>query len=94
MQITIKNGVTIINTGDPTGGLKNQSGHVGVGYDAKGKVYIAKIHLSKKYHYLGRFKDIKDAIAIRKEAERQREKGTLLDWLATLPHKNKGRSAT
>lgn len=91
-KITIENGVTIINTGDAIGGLKNTSGHVGVGYLKDANKYTAKIFVGKRYHHLGRYDNIEDAIAIRQEAERHREDGTLQDWLAALPFKQrKGR---
>lgn len=91
MKITIKNGVTIINTGDAVGGLKNKTGHVGISYLEKEELYIARIHIKKKYYQLGRFKEIEDAIAMRAEADRQKAAGTLLDWIATIPKKPRGR---
>ena len=82
--ITIENGVTIINTGDAIGGLKNKTGHVGIHYIEDADVYLAKISIGKKYHHLGRHKRIEDAIAIRKEAEWHRENGTFMEWWSSL----------
>ena len=51
--------------------------------------YVAKIFVGKRYHHLGRYDNIEDAIAIRKEAERQKENGTLVEWLEALPFKQR-----
>ena len=88
-KITIENGVTIINTGDDLGGLKNKSGHVGIHYIEESQKYIAKIFIGKKYHHLGYFDDIDDAIAIREEAEQHRADGTFTEWYPTLVGRTK-----
>lgn len=89
MKITIKNGVTIINTGDATGGLKNRSGHTGVVWLEDRQAYKAQIAVSKKNFHLGQFTNIEEAIARRKEAEKHRDAGTLLEWLDALTFKYK-----
>lgn len=89
--ITIKNGVTIINTHDAVGGIKNTSGHVGIMQTPNGK-WLAKIFIGKKFCYLGRFENIEDAIAIRAEAEIHREDGTFQEWFPTLQGRTKRKS--
>lgn len=81
--ITIENGVTIINTGDAIGGLKNKTGFTGLHYLEDVGLYVAKIHVKKKYYHLGRHEKLEDAIAVRKEAEKHRANGTLEAWLKT-----------
>lgn len=88
-KVTIENGVTIINTGDAIGGQKNVTGHTGIAYLKKENKYIAKIFIGKRYCHLGRYSNLEDAIAIRKEAEKHREDGTLIEWVNSLPFKRK-----
>jgi hypothetical protein len=87
MKTTIENGVTIINTGDAVGGIKTVSGHTGVVWLKDAQLYRAEIYLKQKKYNLGRFKDIEDAIALRKEAEAHRAAGTLDEWFKTLKEK-------
>ena len=84
MKITIENGVTIINTGDATGGIKNKSGHAGVVWLEDRQAYKAQIFINKKNYHLGQFTSIEDAIARRKEAEQHRAAGTFHDWFPTI----------
>ena len=84
-KTTFENGVTIINTGDPVGGVKNKTGHRGITYDPKKNCYVAAMRISKnRAIYMGRFENIEDAIAIYEEAEKHRADGTLLQWQETL----------
>lgn len=92
MKITIENGVTIINTGDAIGGLKNKNGYAGVHYLSKAGKYVAKIYIGKKPYTLGQYVNVNDAIAIRQEAERQKAAGSFLEWFETLSGTVKRRS--
>lgn len=80
----IKNGVTIISTGDSTGGLKNKTGVVGVTYYKSENRYRAELTIKRKKYLLGFFRDIEDAKAIRKEAEKQKAAGTFFEWYESL----------
>lgn len=84
MNITIENGVTIINTNDAIGGIKSVSGYTGVVWLKHQQCYRAEIYLKKKRIHLGQFKNIEDAIALRKEAELHRAAGTFDEWFPTL----------
>lgn len=84
MNITIENGVTIINTNDATGGIKTVSGHTGVVWLKELQCYRAEIYIKRKRMHLGNFKNIEDAIALRKEAEAHRSAGTFDEWFPTL----------
>ena len=84
MDVRIENGVTIISTGDAKGGLKNKTGHTGITYYKKLNRYRSELTLKHKKYLLGFYDNIDDAVAIRKEAERQREKGTFIEWYNTI----------
>ena len=84
MNITIENGVTIINTNDAIGGIKTVSGHTGVVWLKELQCYRAEIYIKRKRKHLGQFKNIEDAIALRKEAELHRAAGTFDEWFPTL----------
>jgi len=47
----------------------NTSGHKGVYYNSACKKWTAFIHFQKKFHHLGNFAEIKDAVKARLEAE-------------------------
>ena len=49
--------------------------------------YQAKIRINKKDYYLGTWADLADAIATRKEAERQLANGSFDEWFAELRNK-------
>lgn len=84
MKVKIENGMTVIYTGDATGGLKNKTGCTGVTYYKKENRYRAELTIKRKKYLLGFFDNIEDARAIREEAERQRDAGTFLEWYGTL----------
>lgn len=84
MNFTIENGVTIINTNDAVGGIKAVSGHTGVVWLKELQCYRAEIYINRKRKHLGQFKNIEDAIALRKEAEAHRAAGTFDEWFPTL----------
>lgn len=84
MKVRIENGVTIISTGDAKGGLKNKTGHVGITYYEKQDRYRAELSIKRTKYLLGFYKNLDDAVAMRKEAERQKEKGTFLEWYKTI----------
>ena len=80
----IKNGVTIIKTGDATGGLKNKSGFRGVTYYKDIKKYRAEITLNRKKYCLGFFDSLEHAKKIRLEAESHKASEDFLEWFDTL----------
>ena len=83
MNITFENGVTVINTGDAVGGLKNlKTGYHGVTFT--GKSYHASLHIKKTHYHLGSFDNLEDAVAIREEAVMHRDNGTFAEWYPTL----------
>ena len=84
MDVRIENGITIISTGDAVGGLKNKTGHRGITYYERKNKYRAEITLKHKKYLLGFYTNLEDAVAIRKEAERQKEKDTFVEWYNTL----------
>lgn len=49
--------------------INNTSGHIGVSWDRTRNKWSAKIKVMYKQKFLGRFKDINDAIRARKDAE-------------------------
>lgn len=81
MKREIKNGVTIISTGDANGRLKNKYGHAGISFEKLSNKYRAEITHKKKKHHLGLFKDVNAAIEMRKEAEFHVKAGDFEDWL-------------
>ncbi len=91
MVIKIEKGVTIIDTGDAVGGVKNKTGHTGITYKPEGNVYRASIFIKKKRYHLGDFSNIADAVAIRSEAEKHRASGNFLKWFDTLYGVTKGK---
>ena len=84
MNIIIENGVTIINTNDAVGGIKSVSGRTGVVWLQNQQCYRAEIYVKRKRVHLGQFKNIDDAVALRKEAELHRAAGTFEQWFPTL----------
>lgn len=84
MNIEIKNGVTIIATGNATGGLKNKTGVVGVTYYSRDNKYRAELTIKRRKYLLGFFDKLEDAKAIRYEAEKQRKAGTFLEWYGNI----------
>lgn len=83
LKVTFENGVTVIDTGDATGGIKNtKTGYHGVTFN--GKVYMATIFVKKTHYHLGSFDNLEEAVAIRTEAEAHRADGTFFEWFPTL----------
>lgn len=79
-----RNGVTIINTGDPVGGVKNKTGHKGISLRKNGK-YRAVLQFGKDDRlYLGEFPTIEEAVAMYAAAEKHWKDGTLLEWAESL----------
>ena len=85
MKITIENGVTIINTGDPVGGRKAVSGHTGVVWMKDRQTYRAEIYIQGKRLQLGQSPIMEEMIALRKLADHHREAGTFNEWFEALP---------
>lgn len=85
MKITIENGVTIINTGEAVGGVKNKHGHTGITFFRNLNKYRASIYVTRNERvHLGNFTNIEDAIAIYEEAEKHIADGTFYQWNETL----------
>lgn len=84
MKRIIKNGVTIIKTGDANGGIKNKHNQTGVSQQVfpDGAVrYRAEMQVMRKKHYLGIRDTVEEAVALRLEAEQQLANGTFEEWL-------------
>lgn len=84
MKRIIKNGVTIIKTGDANGGIKNKYNQAGVSQQVfpDGAVrYRAEMQVKGKKHYFGIRDTLEEAIELRLEAERQLANGTFDEWL-------------
>ena len=89
MKVIIKNGVTIIKTGDANGGVKNKHEQSGVSmyYQPNGAVkYRAEIQTMRKKHYLGIRDTVEEAVALRQEAEKQIANGTFAEWVKHIKH--------
>lgn len=56
------------------GPASNQTGHTGVYLNAKTGRYYASINKNKKYHYLGSFDSLEDAVGARVAAEKKLHK--------------------
>ena len=82
MRIYFKDGMTVIDT-ESMGGHESKYGHRGLSYSPKYGFFTAYMIYKNHQYYLGCSKDVKEAIAIRKEAERQRENGSFLKWYHT-----------
>lgn len=82
MKTRIENGITIISTGDATGGKKNKNGYTGINYDKRNKKHRAEINYKKKKYHLGYSHDVNELILIRKEAEQHVKDGTFEQWHA------------
>lgn len=87
MKVIIANGVTVIKTGDPNGGVKNKHNKTGVSHhiqpDGK-KRYRAEIQVNRKKHYLGIRDTPEEAASLRLEAEKQIEAGNFEEWIKTI----------
>lgn len=84
MERIIKNGVTIIKTGDANGGVKNKHNQTGVSQQVfpDGVVrYRAEMQVKGKKHYFGIRDTLEEAVALRLEAEQQLANGTFDEWL-------------
>lgn len=90
MEIIIKNGSTIIKTGDSNGGIKNKYNKIGVSKHIghNGIKYRAEIQVNRKNYYLGIRDTIEEAHALRTEAEKALENGTFDKWITDLKQKS------
>lgn len=61
----------------------NKSGYRGVHFHNQSKTWEARIQFQGKRYYLGRYKDIEDAIKARKEAE-DKLYGDFLNWYNSI----------
>lgn len=75
MKIRIENGITIITTQDPVGGLKNKNGFRGI--QRYGDRYRADITVSYVKYSLGIFSDFETAKKARLVAEKKKRRGDL-----------------
>lgn len=88
MEVTIKNGVTIIKTGE-AGGLQNSSGMTGVSWNKKRRKFIVQMKRYDTLHYLGEYTDRQTAFEVRKAAEKARDEGRLEEYVQELAEKRK-----
>lgn len=88
MNRTIKNGITIISTGEKSLKPFNQFGFYGVHQDTRTGSF--KVALQYKYHKynIGAFKDLETARKAREVAQRKIDEGTFLEWFHSKPHAN------
>lgn len=87
MKVIIDNGVTVVKTGDPNGGVKNKHNKTGVSQHVVsdgGVKYRAEIQINKKKYYLGIRDTAEEAGQLRQEADEQLEAGTFFEWFETL----------
>lgn len=80
MKYEIRNGMTIIHTGDAKGGKKNKNGYPGIHYDSKRKKHRAEMNYQRKKYHLGYSTDIEELIERRKEAELHVKHGDFIEW--------------
>lgn len=80
MKRKIENGITILSTGDSTGGKKNKNGYPGIHKDNRQNKYRAEINYKRKKYHLGYSDSIPELIEIRKEAELHVKHGDFIDW--------------
>lgn len=87
MQRTIRNGITIISTGQTEGITPfNKHGEYGISWYEKSKSY--KVDMQYKYHKfsIGSFKDLETAKKARRVAQFKVEEGTFPEWHKSKPH--------
>ena len=77
MKRRIENGVTILTVST---GKEKISPYTGVYYGKRFDNYDSVISHKGKRHHLGTYKNVDDAIAVRKEAEAQVAAGTFVEW--------------
>lgn len=80
MKTKIENGITIISTGDATGGKKNKNGYPGIHKYGRMNQYRAEINYKRKKYLLGYSEDVSELIELRKEAELHVKHGDFIDW--------------
>lgn len=81
--------MTIIKTGDPSGGVKNKHNQQGISKQIykNGTVrYRAEIQINRKKYYLGIRDSVEDAIQLRLDAEKQIKNNTFHEWLEKTKH--------
>ena len=88
MKREIKNGTTIIHTAEDRIGVRNKLGCHGISYYNNTDKWRTEISVGKKKYLVGVFDDLDDAIKARKVAEKKKEAGILVSWLASRPHGN------
>lgn len=62
----------------------NSSGHTGVWFNPKTRLYEAYISFQKKRYFLGAHKDLNDAVRARKEAEHRLHDPVILEYFQNL----------
>ncbi len=82
MKVYFENGLTVINT-ESMGGHINKHGHHGVSYNPSTKYYTSSITFKYKTYYIGASRNVDEAIAMRKEADKHRDNDTFLEWYYT-----------
>lgn len=94
MNVYFENGLTVIKTDDAVGGNRKKHGCYGIYYFKERNAYVSEIKHNKKRYNLGQYTNIEDAIAIRKEADKHRDAGTLDEWFQTLYGTSKRKQPT
>lgn len=87
MTRDIKKGITILHTKEDNIGIRNKLGCPGVSHHLNNK-WRCEISIGKKKYLVGVFDDFQDAAKARKVAEKKKEAGILVQWLASKPHGN------
>lgn len=87
MQRTIRNGITIISTGE-TNGIKpfNKWGEYGISFYPPSGGYRADLQYKYRKYGLGLFKDVETAKKARIVAQHKLDEGIFLEWHKTKPH--------
>lgn len=80
VKITVKNGITYIDTKGINRITDGEYRVIGVTYDPERKKYRANISIGQKTFILGRFDKLEDAVEIRREAEQHKKAGDLEEW--------------
>jgi hypothetical protein len=88
MTRQFEKGITILHTADDHIGVRNKMGCPGISKYNNTDRWRTEISVGKKKYLIGVFDDLQDAINARKIAEKKKEAGCLIQWLASRPHGN------
>lgn len=88
MKRTIKNGVTIISTGEKDLMPFNKFGFRGVYFDKRANHYKVAMQYKNHKYNIGAFKDLETARKAREVAQIYADNGTFVEWFQSKPHAN------